>query len=628
MSLEAKIARIQLNSLPSSIADRLLKHRDFVELIDVGSASVPNIGQFKFADVRSALSSAPIGTFVEVPGMGGMGIAVARAADALFRVRDGSGKEVYLPELSLLDPSVDIRMEGIKCLSNRTLPNWPRASIWKDAVLNSPLSDRDFGLVLDELQQVGVAVINRIGQRLESANFSVIDIIPTSAIYYESILGKIPESMAASQYIADMLSPHLASIGQKSPFWALRYVQAVCISDVVDPGIIMAHVSNDDLMGAIQSSGIGRTPSALLATYKLALSRVSTDERFAAISQSSLNCLIERTCAIGETSDYDELLIALVCLTMSVIGQANELALAPTFWRRLAAFAHATILLETFQVSDDYAKELTELLANCLTPESDAVQILDCLAEPRWCTDALHPRKLWASALLGAIQSTPENRRSEVLSPTQRERAEPYFFLVRGVPDPLNGARLGQTGLTLESLSEDCLGGIQTENSAGETCVEPQIWPILAHYAKVYRFEDGLLLKVRELTRIFTPRAQDKFSEACVIFELCCRVASRQGDIELAEIVASRILELCGELTAPADVHRATLIVLLAAGADKDQIASFEWAADRLLALAYRLPRGISCAALAEIITVFQRLIPLKNRRWGKALVNAQSAAG
>lgn len=628
MNLEAKIARIQLNSLPQSIAVRLLKRRDFAALIDSGSADVADVGQLVFAQVRNALADAPIGAFVNVSGSGASGISVARSADALFRVRGSSGAETLLPELSLLDPSKEIRLEGVRYLSDRTLPNWPHTLSWQSAVSQAPLADSDFGLVLDELQGVGEPVIDAIALKLQDATCGVLDIVPTTTTYYESILGPIPWSIGASQYVNNALVPHLSTVCKKSPSWGLRCLQAACIAEAVDPVPIAACVSHDDLLSAIEYVGLGRTPSALLATYKLASSRASIDERFSKVARNALDRLIECTCASENTSDHDALLIALLKLTMSVIGQAEELALAPAFWRRLAAFAHATILLEVIHLPDKAAKKLGAWCAKSITREAAAVQLLDHLIEPGWRVDTLCSRELWASALLRATQTESGNAEQAILSPTQLAQAEPHFRFVAGLPDPLNGARRNWATFVTDVLSENLFDGIDTEKADREAINPIQVWLALAHHAQIYRFDVSLLLRIRGLIRTWTPQAETTFSETCATLALCCSVASTQGDLEIAEAVAARVVEVCDGLTEPADVSLAASIVVLAAGAAKDQPAGLQWAAEKLLALAYRLPRGAPCAALAETIGVFQRLIPLGKRRWGKALVVASSAAG
>ena len=88
------------------------------------------------------------------------------------------------------------------------------------------------------------------------------------------------------------------------------------------------------------------------------------------------------------------------------------------------------------------------------------------------------------------------------------------------------------------------------------------------------------------------------------------------------------MLEASEGFTQSSEAALAASILILAAGAPKDPSASMQWAGDKLLSLAYRMPRGACCAELAHTIATFQRLIPLNRRRWGKAFIVANSAIG
>lgn len=627
MKLEAEVARIQLNNLPPLMAERLLMRHDVASLVAAGSASISDIGQFRFADIRDALATAPLGSFVDVSGAVGSALSISRSSDALIRVRGQTGKEKILPELSLLDPSQEIRLEGIKLLSERAQPHWPRSLSWRQKASDSPLADSDFSLLLNELKSIAEPVIGEIGQKLESPGFGAQDLVPTNTTYYESILGVIPWTIGVAQYVSDTLVMHLTVMFGKNPTWGLRCVQASCVSEGVDPVPLAASVSNDDLLSAINSIGHGQTPFAVLATYKLASSRASGDERFATVAQAALQQLFDRTSTGDDSRGLDALLIALVKLTLSIMGQTEQLALAPVFWRRFAAFAHAALLLESMNISEDGARNLADWIAARLTRESVAVEILDQLAEPGWRADSLHGPELWATALLRGLQFASTSSASAVLSPAQLELAESHLVLVAGLPDLLSGARRDWAAVTTNTLDADLLKNVDAANPDG-SAVEPiRVWSTLVHHAQIYRFGEDLLARIRDRLNSLMPAAGTRLSEDHETLVLCCNLASTQGDIDLAAILAARAIEAGESSNDPVDASLAASIVILAAGASKDKPASLEWAAERLLQLAYRLPHGAPCAALAATITMFQRLIPLQERRWAKALVVASSAA-
>lgn len=627
MSLEAEIARIQLNSLPAPIVRRLLKRGDIVALIEAGSAEVGDLGQFKFSDVRDALAKAPFGAFVAVPTPGGQGISVARSADAMVRVRGPSGVEMVLPELSLLDPSAEVRLEGIRFLSERSLPHWPGGPGWQDLAAQGVLADSDFGLMLDELPRVAEPVIEGIASKILAGRFSVQDLVPTSRTYYESLLGPIPWTMGVSHYVADVLVPHLANVFRKDSTWGLRCIQAASVGEAIDPVRVAADVSDDDLMFATEAVGIGTTPFAMLATYRLASARAAVDRRFSPVAQQALQALATKTCAGEPDSGLDTLLIAFVHLTLGIVGQAEELASAPPFWRRLAAFAHTTVVLEAIRITDTSARDIGAWCAKHRTRERSAVEILDHLAEPRWRSDALSAADLWSTALLRAIGSTPEGPAIPTLSASQLEHAQPRLELVAGVPGPLGGARPDWSAPDVQVKDAELLDGVDPAPANGEVLAPMQIWMALVHHANIYRFSDDLMARVRGLAKSLQPRAAGQLREAYGPLALCCNVASTQANLELAELAVAGVIEVCDRVTDPAEAILAASIIILAAGAAKDEAAGIQWAGEKLVALAYRLPRGACCAALAETIEIFQRFIPLRQRRWGKALIVASSAS-
>ncbi|WP_141218325.1 hypothetical protein [Bordetella genomosp. 5] len=416
----------------------------------------------------------------------------------MFRVKGQSGHQTDIPELSLLDPSADIRTEGIRHLANRALPNWPRALIWQERVSSAPLSDSDFELVLEELRQLAQPTLARILQSLQSGGFSISEIIPKATAYYESILGSIPEHIGPKEYAAELLTPHLAAIIAKSPPWALRCLQAVCVTESVDPVAAMAFVSNDDLLTAFQIIGIGVTPFALMVTYELSRARASSDERFSPISREALKHLIENGEKEEARIEHVDLLIKLAQLTMASISQASALAPAPVFWRRLAAFTHATIILETIFLSDEEAHDLTSQLDGNLAADYMTVEMLDHLAEPRWSFEDLSPRQPWGTALLRATDNASAVGLPATQTASQPEELESYCRLLIGLPDIIDGGRRDWALHPAKSLDEDILDPYSHLESESK---QMQMFTALAHYARAHHFNESLLSKRAKLSR-------------------------------------------------------------------------------------------------------------------------------
>ena len=549
LNLEAEIARVQLSGLPASIVKRLLKRDDIANLVEAGTAEVSDLGELVFSDIRSALAGADFGIAVNVfTRPGAQQIAIVRSADGRCRVRGKSGVDTVLPELSLLDPSAEVRRSGAGLLAQRALPCWPSSEKWANVVADRPLHDSEIGLVLDDLQSVADPVIDGIGALFGYGQFKVSDVVPDTKAYYESLLGPMPTASGVAQYVETNLNPHLRGVFDKDANWGLRCVQAACVSELIDPVRAASDVSDDFLFSAIQTVGGGVTPFAILTTYKLASSRALRDDRFSSFANDALAAIIEKTSIIDVEPGADALFSALVRLTLCVVGQAEELASAPPFWRRLAAFTHAAFLVETIDFSGADVGALARWCEGRRTVETSAVEILDHLVEPGWRADAQSASDLWSACLIRAVRWTPAGpeptRDLLVEQLAQVEQLHPKLILAAGTPDPLCGVRRDRTAPGVQTMDEDLLSGFDPEAS-GETSLTPsQTWNALAHSSRIYAFTDALLARIREMAKNLGVGLSSEIGDAAYLpLVWCCDVASTQGDLELAEIAVSRVLD-------------------------------------------------------------------------------------
>ena len=274
-----------------------------------------------------------------------------------------------------------------------------------------------------------------------SGSFGVSDLIPGDLSYYESLIGHVATTDPVDEYVTRELVPHLEMVFKANPAWGLRCIQGTCISSKLDVATVTRSATNDDVISALQASGPGTTPFAKLATFQIAQSRVASDARFGDLANEALNSIIEQASRDGEGLDHDELFPAFIRLTLNAISQSEQFCLAPPYWRRLAAFAHASIVLETL---DFNGWNKVELVAWCAAQQSmvtAAVGILDLIREPVWRGDLQSAADLNLAALVRAVKWSADSENYLLgLSSTQAEQIQVLFPKLRlafGLPDPL-----------------------------------------------------------------------------------------------------------------------------------------------------------------------------------------------
>lgn len=632
MRLNAKIARLQISSLPDSIAKRVLQREEVTTLAELGSADIGAIGTFHFSDIRVALSNSQFGVPIDIARRRGGGtITLVRLETGLHVARHADGPEIVLPELALLDPAEDVRLRAYSEIVSRAKPCWSNCSFWREVLIERPLSDSELGRVIDELQHIGERELAHISAAVEQGSFGVSDLIPKSLSYYESLIGRIATTEPVDEYIAKIFMPHLASVICADTAWGLRCIRGASISSKVNVVAITGQISSDDLFAALLSLGSGPTPFSKLVTFQIAQSRAASDSRFDGLANDALDKLLERASPNGGEHEQDELFPAFMRLALNTISLNEELALAPPYWRRLAAFAHATILLETVNFQNWDTGKLIAWCDERQSSDTAAVSILDLIRSPLWRSDLQTAMDLDVLVLIRAVRWNPTGENHTTgLSPAQAESIRslyPQFRLAFGLPDPLSSERPRNGNNLIETMGEELLQGFTGGTTAGLTLNSPQTWNALAYSSRIFAFSGELLVQVRAIAKGIHLEGLVISDEQFAMLSSAAEIAAIQSDEELAGILANCVLSAAERISHPLNSARCAAVLVIASGAVLDWHGSLSWAADRLVALAFRIPRGACSEELAVWIETMQRLIPLRERRWGKAWIIARSAS-
>jgi hypothetical protein len=631
LNLSVKIARLQLSIFPDVIARRILLREDVIMLAEWGSAEIDAIGEFHFADIRTALSNGEFGVPRDVPRRrGGGAIILTRFETGLHSARLSDEAEVILPQFALLDPDISVRLSAYSEIVSQTKPCWPNCCFWQTVLAERPLSDSEFGCVINELQHVAERELARIAVVLAGGGFGVSDLIPSDLSYYESLIGTVTAIDNVDEYVSRELMPHLEKVFKADSVWGLRCIQGVCISAKLDVSAVTRSATNDDLISTLQAAGPGETSFSKLATIQIAQSRMPSDPRFSDLANEALSSLLGQTALDCKSVDHNELFPAFIRLTLNTISQSEQFWSAPPYWRRLAAFAHATILLETFDFSIWNKAKLVVWCDAQLSMATAAVAILDRLREPLWRGDMQTATNLSLEALIRAVKWSPESDNSLLgLSSMQMQQIHthlPIFHFVFGLPSPVSDKKYHQGSIADQTIGEELLQGLSGEDLQAAPLNSHQTWKALTYSARNFAFSSELLGKIRDMASEIHLEDEEISGEQYEILMFVAELAALQADQELAGILATSLLNVVEHIVQPFDSVTCASILVTASGAIADWPGSLAWAADRLEVLAYRIPRGVCSEETAAWIETMQRFIPLKERRWGKAWIISRSA--
>jgi len=632
LNLHATIARLQIRNFPGVIAKRALQREDVIALAEMGSAEVDAIGTIHFSDIRATLASGQFGVPTAVTSRSGKkNISIVRANTGLHSLRRAVGQEVVLPELGLLDPAENVRLNAYSEIAKRAKPCWPKQHDWHEILVSRPLSDSEFGLLIGELQHLPDREILRIAAKVSRGSFGVADLIPSDPSYYQSLVGRIASTGSNDEYVVQELTPHLTKVCSADVQWGLRCIRAVSVWTDLDSVAIASSIANDDLLAALKTLRTGNTPYSLLSTFRIARARTASDTRFGEIADDALNKLIELASPKSSGHERSELFPALIRLTLNAISMNEAFVLAPPYWRRLAAFAHATNLLESLDFQGWNQHELASWCDAQQSMDTSAIVILDLVRDPYWRADIQTDKVLSVSALIAALRWNPiSNDYLNELSQRQAQLVQglyPEFRLAFGLPGSFSGRRSRNGDGLEETIGLELLDGFTRGGSTTVALNSHQAWNALGHSSRIFSFSNELLVRLRETASNIRLQGSSISDEDASILSCVAEVAALQRDEELAGILATCILKSVENRTRPIDAAVSGAVLVMASCACQNRNDSFLWAADRLVALAYRIPRGACAQELADWIEGIQRFIPLQERRWGKACIIARSAA-
>jgi hypothetical protein len=632
VNLSAEVAAAFLEGMPGRVVQRLLRNGELSSLLSEGRGEIAGVGAFNYADISVALADTPMDASAAITTPeGGGSIYLTRRPDGNHVIRGQAGVDIPMPELGLLDPDPQVRRSAVDTLASRARPWWPQSSVWRDRVAERPLSAVEFGEMLDDLGTVAEHVLALISEASRKDRIGVSDIVPNGLEYFVSLVGPHPGSMDPTEYVKEVLTPHLTALMNTDLQWGLRCLQAVNVAEELDPVSICRGVSSGPLLSALQQIGGGYTASSALTSFMLVNCRRDDQPWQSSVLDELLNFMLDSCASERSQPELSDLHLSLFKLTLGVISQAESLASLPPYWRRLAAFVHATFLLEVVDFSHSNISSLVQWCDAQRTPSMISTQLMDRAEEPLWNVEAQSVAQLFASALVRALRSDVGTARGEIVVSADQQlkldRLSTTLTLLSASPSLMSGRRLKKGMNGVREVGVEVLGG---EDGAEQSLLDLSLahrWQALAHAACIYRFTDALMLRMREEARSMSLLSASGRTETYLAMENVAAVAACQPDVELAEIVADAIVASAADLDDSDDVLNSAALLLIASGFEADNEARIKWAAQHLTALAFRAKVGVTSRKLAAFLASTERLIRLTHRHWGRAVAAARAAS-
>jgi len=502
------------------------------------------------------------------------------------------------------------------------------------AILNSrSLAEAELDLFLEMVDSCPKHVYKKIDRKWRTGSINVLDLIPSSITYYESLIGVHSPVVNVDQWISQQLSSYHRLLLDDNLVSGLAFALPVSLRSDIPANNITAHHSNDDMWNALQEIGQIDTPFALLGVLQIALTR-SSDERFEALAGS----IIERLCApelVGRDGiDTYKLMAPLLALCIRWISVQDGLLRIPPYWRRVAAFAHCHFLLDILRSKKIDLEKFPAWCNSNLSHEMIVAELLDMQKEPMWRPTELTAYSLRSEVLGRLMQLIAEVESNGITAPNTDLVYKVISDLGVSVVTtqfcgPLEGHLRRKTFPYLPAITDNhkeefsnliaCL----QENQYGDE------WEILMMNSKLFPFDDSMLDDMAQIIKDLNLSDDSTDQEQAFLLESLSSIAliaAYQPSEALANELATALNRNASKLNNDVDSGHGYQILLTAASAYCDRQNWLDWLEKRLADYAYFLPSGETSLTLFQCLKMLKKLFPLDECCFGRAQKLAAAA--
>jgi len=454
------------------------------------------------------------------------------------------------------------------------------------------------------------------------------DLLPDDARYWDNLAPPPGSATTVTTYLDGVW---LAEVGERlarGDGHAFAMLTPAFISPASVPHQAFSPLSADKLVEMIEPRLNDEGHFALLGIIEICAQRMGEDTRFVTLGEHALQRLfadmarLKRACA---------LFAPIFVIATAYLAEHERFQVRPAFWRRLAAAAHATLIVRASGVTDDdYSKLLHWAIA--LAGNTYSLSVLtDMAEEPRWRSDWIAPNFMVADAVgraLGVLSKFPK----EALPPTWQTNVAPAQAWIAEndlgplamFPCILEGQRRSEP--TIESIPSPVAEALADFNS------EPTLKRLNHLAAFCYAF--GLPVETRAKVPLALNNVRhDKRNLDDRDIQLACTVAShvavQANDVDLATLTADVVLEKLRDAKSRAAMSEAVFILVACSCANQDRQAGRQDLVQRLEHIALTFPASKVLhdlgAAIDTLSKVQPPLVPLLGRAAAAVRLGAPS---
>lgn len=490
------------------------------------------------------------------------------------------------------------------------------------AIASKPdYADEDFAQIAKALGSAPEEFFERLQGKANVRQVSRTDVLPDDVLQWSNLVAVRQRSMTLSQFIDDELRQERQARISATGALALWSISLTFAAPSLVPHSMLDALDDDAMFTALDTLSSFDDHFALVGSFEICARRAPRDQRFVTLGERLLDRLFSDT---EKLQTACSIFGASFVLALSATADGEQVKNEPSYWRRLAAAAQASLVVRAVGVTEIDREKLFGWAISMSGETYFLSTYSDFRTDPQWRPEWIENRFLVADAIgraWAAIEGMPHDHEPATWR-TKIEAAKAWavtnkFEMLFSFPAVMEGAR--RSPISIEAL----IGPIQEAYRRLER--EPSLENLLVLTPAIHAF--GFPVEAREgLQKIIgllrrSPNEDKRLVSS--VLTLLSHVAALASDVKLADGVA----EICIDSIASAgdrhEVVESIFRIIECSAADENYATAHETLLKRLEQAAYIVPAGPLVSDVLGLLEVLKTVNEPLRERLGRALALA-----
>jgi hypothetical protein len=544
---------------------------------------------------------------------------------------DLAGKKMRFPWVTLLSSDIDKRLARLDQFLHRYPLSDGDAASLRALVARPDYSDDDFLATATMLESSPESFTERLAEKLRRQKgenrIAPVDVLPDDDRYWNHLLPPADGSGMLADYTGKELRAEWQTSVKAAPVRALHAFATTFAAPELVPRDLLQDLSGDTAAAAIESISKVEDPFSLVGAFEICVDRIGQDQRFVALGDRLLDNLFgDMQRLTGACAFFS----AIFVITTAHFATHETLQQRPVYWRRLAAVAHASLVV---RVCGGNGIDPTQIISWAMRLFGNAyfLSVLsDFAVEPQWRPEWILPKILVADVFGRAAGAW--HRLSQDAAPSSwKERIEKVYAWIIAekigafaqYPSVLQGTRRPHR----PTLAEFQSGIPQAADAFRELANNPSVNTLLSisRFIEAFGFPDeatGDAEQVLASIRGAPPNEDD--NSTVLALSVLAHIAVLAENAALADSITEVCLERARQTENQGPIFEIACRLIECAAVIKDRAEAARMLVRRLEILAFIVPASEAAEGLAATIEMLKRIRPEMAPLLGRALAAAR----